>query len=89
MTNLWIGFCRVYFNAYEEGPFFWSVDDGDTAHEVKCTNVDFDGAGFQTRVKPGKAQPRAWIEIPRAAVWQAADGSILVIEVSRSMRLAA
>lgn len=66
---LWTGRCRIYFNAYEEGPLFWSVDEGTTATEVKCTDVAYSGSGFYTVVNAGsKVQPRAWIEVDEAEV---------------------
>jgi len=76
---LWTGRCRMYFNAYEEGPNFWSVDDGDTAHEVKGTALHFEGCDFETVVKPGsKVQPRAWIAVSFASVWQGSDGALTI-----------
>lgn len=67
---LWAGRCRIYFNAYEEGPRFWSVDNGSTETEVKCNNVHFRGTGFTTKVNAGsKIQPRAWIEVDDARIW--------------------
>jgi len=69
----------MYFNAYEEGPNFWSVDDGDTAHEVKGTALHFVGCDFETVVMPGsKVQPRAWIAVAFASVWQGSDGSLTI-----------
>ena len=76
---LWNGRCRMYFNAYEEGPNFWSVDNGDTASEVKGTELHFVGCDFETIVnKASKVQPRAWIEVESASVWQGSDGAITI-----------
>jgi hypothetical protein len=76
---LWNGRCRMYFNAYEEGPEFWSVDDGDAATEVKGTALHFIGCDFETVVQAErKVQPRAWIEVASASVWQGSDGSFTI-----------
>jgi len=90
MRMLWTGRCRMYFNAYEEGPNFWSVDDGDTAHEVKGTALHFVGCDFETVVNAGsKVQPRAWINVPQATVWQASDGSFTVESAMKHIGMSA
>ena len=58
---------------------FWSVDDGEPATEVKGTALHFAGCDFETVVnKTSKTQPRAWIEVPSASVWQGSDGAITI-----------
>jgi hypothetical protein len=80
----------MYFNAYEEGPKFWSVDDGDTANEVKGTALHFVGCDFETVVNVGsKVQPRAWIQVPFASVWQSSDGAITIESAVKSVGLGA
>jgi len=69
----------MYFNAYEEGPEFWSVDNGDAETEVKGTALHFVGCDFETIVnKASTVQPRAWIEVGFASVWQENDGAITI-----------
>jgi len=57
VTLLWTGVCRIYFTAFEDTPFYWSVDNGDRATEVKCPRVVMAGS-FETVVVPEqKVQP--------------------------------
>ena len=80
MSLLWTGACRVYFNAYTEAPLFWSVDNGDSATEIKCPRVVMAGS-FETVVVPEqKVQPRAWLSFRRASVYKQKDGVVVVID---------
>jgi hypothetical protein len=64
MSLLWTGACRIYFNAYTEAPLFWSVDNGDSATEIKCPRVVMAGS-FETVVVPEqKVQPSVAL-VPR------------------------
>lgn len=80
MTLLWKGRCRIYFSAFEDAPLFWSVDNGDTATEIKCPRVVMAGS-FETVVVPEQqAQPRAWLSFKRASVYKQNDGVVVVID---------
>src|SRR5271170_597580 len=80
MSLLWTGACRIYFNAYTEAPLFWSVDDGDSATEIKCPRVVMTGS-FETVVVPEqKVQPRAWLSFKKASAYKQKDGIIVVID---------
>jgi hypothetical protein len=80
MSLLWTGVCRIYFNAYTEAPLFWSVDNGDSATEVKCPRVVMAGS-FETVVVPEQeAQSRAWLSFKRASVYRQKDGVVIVID---------
>ena len=80
MTLLWKGACRIYFTAFEDGPFFWSVDNGDRATEIKCPRVVMAGS-FETVAMPDQqVQPRAWLSFRRANVYQQNDGVVVVID---------
>jgi hypothetical protein len=55
--------CRIYFTSFEDVPFFWSVDNGDGATEIKCPGVVMLGS-FETVVVPEQqAQPWAWLPL--------------------------
>jgi hypothetical protein len=75
---LWRGKARIYFNAWEEGPMFWSVDNGDPASEVKCPGVII-GALAASVVTKEKVQPRAWFEVESALVSRLPDGRIKIV----------
>lgn len=69
--HLWTGRFRLYVNSFREAPYIWSIDDGDPAHEVKCTTIHMEGIAMSTGtcVTPGyTSQPedqkvaKAWIE---------------------------
>ena len=80
MSLLWTGTCRIYFNAYTEAPLFWSVDNGDSATEIKCPRVVMAGS-FETVVMPEqKMQPRAWLSFKRASVYRQKNGVVVVID---------
>ena len=80
MSLLWTGACRIYFNAYTEAPLFWSVDNGDSATEIKCPRVVMAGS-FETIVVPEqKVQPRAWLSFKKASVNRQKDGVVVVID---------
>jgi hypothetical protein len=80
MSLLWTGMCRIYFNAYTEAPLFWSVDNGDSATEIKCPRVVMAGS-FETVVMPEqKVQPRAWLSFKRASVYRQKNGVVVVID---------
>ena len=80
MTLLWTGVCRIYFTAFEDAPFYWSVDNGDRATEVKCPRVVMAGS-FETVVVPEqKVQPRVWLSFKRASVYKQNDGIVVVID---------
>jgi hypothetical protein len=71
---------RIYFNAYSEAPLFWSVDNGDSATEIKCPRVVMAGS-FETVVMPEqKVQPRAWLSFKRASVYRQKNGVVVVID---------
>jgi hypothetical protein len=72
-TLQWKGRCRVYFNAHEEAPLIWSVDDGNIRTEIKATEVCINVIGFQTgkRIVGMPEQPKVWLEIHHTvAVYQ-------------------
>ena len=78
MRLLWDGFTRVYFNAWEEAPKFWSVDQGVGTEELKVDRVHFHGATLSTVALAGKTvQPRAWLE-GHAIVAENPDGTLAV-----------
>jgi len=80
MSLLWTGAFRIYVNAYTEAPLFWSVDDGDSATEIKCPRVVMAGS-FETVVVPEqKVQPRAWLSFKEASVYKQKDEIIVVID---------
>jgi hypothetical protein len=80
MCLLWKGACRVYFNSYNAAPLFWSVDNGDSATEVKCPRVVMAGS-FETVVVPDqRVQPRAWLSFKKASVYKQNDGVVVVID---------
>lgn len=56
---------RVYFNAKEEWPLVWSVDDGDPETETKFASVTIHGRAVTVYNKDTSlpAQPMAWIEV--------------------------
>ncbi|ADV81790.1 hypothetical protein [Terriglobus saanensis] len=81
---LWVGHFRLYLNSLREAPLVWSIDDGDPAHEVKCTCIHMNNVPAVTgcSVKPGYTpQPedqrvaKAWVE-GEARVVQLHDGEI-------------
>jgi hypothetical protein len=78
MSLLWTGVCRIYFNAYNEAPLYWSVDNGDPSTEVKCQRVVMTG-DFETIVAPEqKVEPRAWLCFKSASVYEQLGGVITV-----------
>jgi hypothetical protein len=80
VTLLWTGVCRIYFNTFEDAPFFWSVDNGDRTTEIKCPRVVMAGS-FETVVVPEQQlQPRAWLPFKRASVYKQNDGVVVVID---------
>lgn len=59
---------------------FWSVDNGDSATEIKCPRVVMAGS-FETVVMPEqKVQPRAWLSFKRASVYRQKNGVVVVID---------
>ena len=80
MSLLWTGACRIYFNDYTEAPLFWSVDNGNSATEIKSPRVVMAGS-FETVVVPEqKVQPRAWLSFKRASVYRRQNGVVVVID---------
>lgn len=78
MSLLWTGVCRIYFNAYNEAPLYWSVDNGDPSTEVKCQRVVMTG-DFETIVAPEQeVEPRAWLCFQSASVYEQLGGVITV-----------
>lgn len=72
--------CRIYFTSFENAPFFWSVDNGDGATEIKCPRVVMVGS-FETIVVPEqRVQPWAWVSFKRASVYKQNDGVVIVID---------
>jgi hypothetical protein len=57
----WTGSYRLYFNAKEEHPKVWSIDDGDPTHEIKVEEV-YLYTNAATRFVPSETQPIAWLE---------------------------
>jgi hypothetical protein len=53
---------RIYYSEDDDVP--WSVDDGDTQHEICVKQVRFDGVTptAETPLMP-RSQPKAWIEV--------------------------
>jgi hypothetical protein len=80
MSLLWTGACRIYFNAYTEAPLFWSVDDGDSATEIKCPRVVMAGSFETVVVSEQKVQPRAWLSFKKASVYKQNDGVVVVTD---------
>lgn len=79
MTPLWYGRVRVYFNAYNEAPLFWSVDNGDPRTEVKCCGVKIDypvQSVVTAFVSVSEIQPRAWLEADQAIVSMLPNGMV-------------
>jgi hypothetical protein len=76
MKPLWFGKARIYFNAWEEGPLFWSVDAGNPRTEVKCTGIRFDSVIAKSVVTAAKVQPRAWFEVEDAIVSMLPNGTV-------------
>jgi hypothetical protein len=61
MELIWHGYTRVYFNAYDEPPNFWSLDQGPRTDEVKASEIMLDGCLMATEVHPdSNIQPRAF-----------------------------
>ena len=59
---------------------FWSVDNGDSATEIKCPRVVMAGS-FETVVMPEqKVQPRAWLSFKKASVYRQKNGVVVVID---------
>jgi hypothetical protein len=59
---------------------FWSVDNGDSASEIKRPRVVMAGS-FETVVMPEqRVQPRAWLSFKKASVYRQKDGVIVVID---------
>jgi hypothetical protein len=78
MSELWKGFTRIYFNAWEDAPRFWSVDRGLGTEELTAESVTLEGAGLATRVNvASKEQPRAWLE-GEVSVSRKDDGTLVV-----------
>ena len=75
---LWVGYTRVYFNAWEDAPRFWSLDQGAGTVEVTVEGVKIEGGALTTVVKAAsKVQPRAWME-GVVAVSRDGDGGMVV-----------
>jgi hypothetical protein len=68
---LWKGRCRVYFNAKEDFPLIWSVDDGDVANEYKVRDVCSLGPTWKTQARAidEPEQPKVWINFINCAVY--------------------
>lgn len=67
--HLWDGKTRLYFNAFEEAPLVWSVDDGNPDNERKVAFVTF-RCGGRVVAGPRTIQPKCWVEFEEAEVWQ-------------------
>jgi hypothetical protein len=81
MAKLWSGFTRVYFNAFEEAPNFWSLDQGVGTPEIKVERVTMRSSELSTVVIAGsKVQPRAWLE-GDVVVSQDANGWVVLEDV--------
>jgi hypothetical protein len=80
VTLLWTGVCRIYFNAFEDTPLFWSVDNGDRATAIKCPRVVMAGSFETVVVSEQRAEPRAWLSFKRASVYKQNDGVVVVID---------
>jgi hypothetical protein len=68
---LWKGSARVYYNAKEDWPLVWSVDDGKIENEYKVSNVGLFVSGFRTmaRTEDMPVQPKVWLEYDRCQVY--------------------
>jgi hypothetical protein len=89
MSLLWIGMCRIYFNAYSEAPLFWSVDRGDTVTAMKCPRVVMAG-NFEAVVAPEQnEEPFAWLFFRKASVYRHRDGVVVVTDLAEADRVAA
>ena len=80
MSLLWTGVCRIYYNADTEAPLFWSVDNGDSATEVKCPHVEMTGNFEAVAMPEQKVHPRAWLCFQHASVYKLHDGAIVVVD---------
>jgi hypothetical protein len=80
VTLLWKGVCRIYFTAFEDTPFFSSVDNGDRATAIKCPRVVMAGSFETVVMSEQQAQPRAWLSFKKASVYRQNDGVIVVID---------
>jgi hypothetical protein len=79
-TLLWKGNARVYYNAFEEAPLVWSVDDGDPATEVK-TDVIFVLSHTLTQTGPRNVQPKAWMRCEEVEIHRMVGGAIMIRSV--------
>lgn len=77
---LWKGRCRIYFNASQEAPYIWSIDNGESGFEVKVIDVALIIIGFSTqqRTKDDPAQPKVWLEHNRCAVYKNKNNEVKV-----------
>lgn len=58
---MWTGRYRVYFNAREEAPRVWSIDDGDPKTEVKVEEIYIYTSAF-SKFDANSLEPKAWFE---------------------------
>ncbi len=76
--ELWCGPTRIYFNAWEDAPRYWSADQGLGTPEITAECVSFEGAEMTTMVNAAsKEQPRAWME-GEARVLRTDGGTLLI-----------
>lgn len=73
---------RLFFNAHEEFPLIWSIDEGSIASEHKIARVDF---GISLRGRTGynpqapQGEPKAWIEFENCEVLFYAQDSAYIV----------
>jgi len=82
---LWTGRARLYYNASDEAPYVWSIDDGYVENAYKVTGVTIQGGlAYRTasRTELDVAQPKVWIETIPGVVC-----SIYLNEEDRSARI--
>jgi hypothetical protein len=80
-TQLWTGFTRIYFNAWEDAPRFWSVDRGTGTPELTAENISIRDATMMSVVdEQGRTQPRAWLE-GTVSVGRDDNGNILICRI--------
>ncbi len=59
---------RIYFNAWQEAPLLWSVDQGTQETEIKVEGVRIDGAIYldtytDMTIRRNQKIPCAWIRV--------------------------
>jgi hypothetical protein len=79
-TLLWTGFTRLYFNAWQDAPRFWSVDRGFGTPELTAETILLKDATVVSVVdEQSNTQPRAWFE-GAVSVFRDDNGSILICQ---------